>query len=229
MSEWELRNQLPSCFLDYFHVLYTMIYDDPWDAVTEFEKELAKYGGSQYAVCVDSCSNALFLCMKYLDVKDTVIELPARTYASVPMQCIHAGNSIKFVNRVWSGCYRLFPTPIFDSACRFHRGMYVQDSYFCLSFHHRKTLNIGKGGAILTNDYEFVEWARTMIYDGRHKYTKYDDDTLACIGYHMYMTPEDADCGREILYELSDTNPDTGDYTTYNDLREQTVFNDYIK
>ena len=38
-----------------------------------------------------------------------------------------------------------------------------------LSFHLKKILNIGQGGMILTNRPHFNEWARPMIYDGRHK------------------------------------------------------------
>ena len=74
-------------------------FKDPWDIVTIFENKLAKYAGSNYAVCLDSCSNALFLCLKYLDIKDTVIEIPKYTYASVPMQIIHAGNKIRFIDK----------------------------------------------------------------------------------------------------------------------------------
>ena len=45
---------------------------------------------------------------------------------------------------------------------------------------------------ILTNDEKFVEWPRPMIYDGRHKDRLYKDDEFECIGWYMYMTPEDA-------------------------------------
>ena len=51
---------------------YTMSkYDctDPWDVVDTFEKKLAAYGGSKYAVAVDSCTDAMFLCLKYLNVR----------------------------------------------------------------------------------------------------------------------------------------------------------------
>ena len=111
--------------------------NDPWDAVTIFEDKLAKYAGSKYAVCLDSCSNALFLCLKYLDIKDRVIEIPKHTYASVPMQIIHSGNKIRFIDENWSGDYYLGDTPVVDGATKFHKDMYLQDSYYCVSFHHR--------------------------------------------------------------------------------------------
>ena len=36
-----------------------------WDNVSFFERLVARYAGSKYAVAVDSCSNALFLSMMY--------------------------------------------------------------------------------------------------------------------------------------------------------------------
>ena len=201
---------------------------NPWDIVTEFENKLADYAGSKYAVCVDSCSNAMFLCMKYLGITGQTITLPKHTYASTPMQCIHAGNRIQFVDIEWSGEYHLGNTPIVDAATRFCRGMYKPDTYYCVSFHHRKTLKIGRGGVILTDDRKFVEWCRPMIYDGRHKYVMHDVDDYECIGYHMYMTPEDAEIGLLKLNSIADVNPDTGNNFTYKDLSKQSVFLPYI-
>ena len=198
--------------------------NDPWDAVTIFENKLAEYAGSKYAVCVDSCSNAMFLCMKYLNIKNQIIEIPSCTYASTPMQIIHAGNRIRFVEKEWSGTYYLEPTPIVDAATCFRKNMYIPGSYFCVSFHHRKTLKIGKGGVILTDDNNFVDWCRPMIYDGRHKYVQHDADNYECIGYHMYMTPEEAAKGLLLLEKLPDENPDTGSNLTYRNLKEQQVF-----
>jgi dTDP-4-amino-4,6-dideoxygalactose transaminase len=201
---------------------------NPWDTVTEFENKLAEYAGSKYAVCVDSCSNAMFLSMKYLGITGQTITLPKHTYASTPMQCIHAGNTIQFADIEWSGEYYLGDTPIVDAATRFCRGMYIPDTYYCVSFHHRKTLKIGRGGVILTNDREFVDWCRPMIYDGRHKYVMHDVDDYECIGYHMYMTPEDAAIGLTKFKDIGDVNPDTGSNFTYKDLSKQSVFLPYI-
>ena len=203
--------------------------NDPWDAVTLFEQRLAEYAGSKYAVCVDSCSNGIFLCLKYLDIKDQVLEFPKHTYSSPVMQAIHAGNFIRFVDKEWSGWYKIGYTSIIDAATRFCQGMYIDNSYFCVSFHHRKTLKIGKGGVILTNDSAFVDWCRPMIYDGRHKYTPHDQDNYSCIGYHMYMTPEEAANGLLLMENINEYNPDTGSNLTYKDLSKQSVFAPYIR
>jgi dTDP-4-amino-4,6-dideoxygalactose transaminase len=201
---------------------------DPWDIVTLFENKLADYAGSKYAVCVDSCSNAIFLCLKYLNITGITITIPARTYPSTPMQCIHTGNRIKFVDTEWSGDYFLEPTPIVDGATKFKKGMYIPDTYYCVSFHHRKTLKIGKGGVILTDDDQFASWARPMIYDGRHKNILHSEDNYECIGYHMYMTPEEAAKGLLLFEDIPEYNQDTGNNSVYKDLRQQRVFDPYV-
>lgn len=204
------------------------IFDDPWEIVTCFEQKLADYSGSKYAVCLDSCSNSIFLCLKYLNLKNSIIEIPKNTYASVPMQIIHSGNKIKWNDISWEGEYYLGSTPIIDGATRFRKNMFKEKSYYCLSFHHRKTLKIGRGGAILTDDKSFVDWARPMIYDGRNRNISYKDDQLSCIGYHMYMTPEDAAIGIVQLDDLPEWNPDTGSDQTYPDLSLQPIFKNYL-
>ena len=53
-----------------------------FQSVSNFEKEIAKYFGSPYAVAVDSCTHGLELCLRYKKVKKLVV--PKRTYISVP-------------------------------------------------------------------------------------------------------------------------------------------------
>jgi len=81
-----------------------------WDNVDKFEEIIAEYAGSKYAIAVDSCTNALFLSLKYCynkkDYKGNTINVPKRTYVSVPMQIIHAGYNIKFIDKEWSGRYK---------------------------------------------------------------------------------------------------------------------------
>lgn len=201
--------------------------NDPWDIVTNFENRLAGYGGSKYAVCIDSCSNAIFLMLKYLKIHNEVLDIPKHTYASVPMQIIHSGNKINFIDLEWSGEYYIGHTPIVDAATKFSKNMYLPHSYYCLSFHHRKTLKIGKGGCILHSDPKFDKWVRPMIYDGRHKYIPHDKDSYESIGYHMYMTPEEAAKGLLLMQHVADVNPDTGSSKTYKDLSQQPVFTNY--
>lgn len=207
-----------------------MKLNNDWDIVLGFEKLVAKYCGSKYAVACDSNSNAIKLVLEYLNVKDKEIEIPKNTYASVPMQIIHSGNIPKFDDIHWEGKYKFGGVPIVDAACAFYEGMYydtLDETYMILSFHHRKILNIGKGGMVLTNDEEFVKRVRPMIYDGRHIDKMYNEDELECIGYHMYMTPEDAQRGIEIFKTLGKHNENCGSWETYKDLTEQKIFKSY--
>jgi len=56
---------------------------NPYKVVKEFEQELSNYTGAPYVVCVDSCTNAMFLICKRLGVGKTL--LPKHTYLSIPM------------------------------------------------------------------------------------------------------------------------------------------------
>jgi dTDP-4-amino-4,6-dideoxygalactose transaminase len=206
-----------------------MRLNNEWDKVLEFEETIAEFCGSKYAVAVDSNTNGIKLVLEYLKIKDTIITIPKKTYVSVPNQIIHSGNIPKFEDIEWSGEYRLDPTPIVDSACRFKKDMYINDTYQILSFHHRKIIKIGKGGMILTNDENFVSWCRPMIYDGRHIDKMYTEDEFECIGYHMYMTPEDAKLGMECFRKVSiNENDDCGSSNTYKDLTQQSIFKNHI-
>jgi dTDP-4-amino-4,6-dideoxygalactose transaminase len=124
--------------------------NNAFDVVRQFEVGIAEYSGSKYAVSVDSCTNAIFLCCMYKNIKGHEITIPSRTYPSIPCSIIHAGGKVNFVDKEWKGTYRLEPFDIVDGAKRFRRNMYEKDTLQCLSFHARKHLNIGRGGVILT-------------------------------------------------------------------------------
>tara|TARA_B110000196_G_C21101110_1_gene642651 strand:+ start:721 stop:1500 length:780 start_codon:yes stop_codon:yes gene_type:complete len=204
-------------------------WDDPRDVVDMFEKKVAKFAGSKYACTVDCCSNGLFLAMKYVGVEGT-ITIPSRTYVSPPMQIIHAGCKLKFEDREWSGVYKLEPYNIWDGATRWTKGMYVgDDAIQVVSFQIKKRVPIGKGGMILTDSKEAYDWFKYASYDGRNLREYYMDDEFALIGYHMYMTPEDAARGIILMDSVPEENEDTGGSATYSDLSDRDVFKPYIK
>lgn len=203
-----------------------------WDNVEYFEDLIAEYAGSDYAVAVDSCTNALFLSMKYCQANSDLsrVKVPNRTYISVPMQILHAGYDVDFHDGYWSGAYRLDPLPVIDSAQRFTENMYEHFSgcLYCLSFHSKKILSIGRGGMILTDDKNARDWLRRSRYDGRSSiyYNEIDDKTVPTLGWHMYMTPEEAVRGIEQFYKTPSVNEDSGccdDYTV--DLSTLKCFN----
>ena len=205
------------------YVLKKYNLKDAWDIVDLFEKKIAEYSGSKYAVSVDNCTDALFLCLKYLNYTGE-ITIPSRTYVSVPCTIIHAGAKVKFEDIEWSGSYQLKPTPIYDGAVRFKRGMYLPDTYHCLSFHIRKHLPIGKGGMILTDSKIAYEWFKIARYEGRHHEIAYKDDTFNMIGWNMYMTPEQAAKGLELFEKVKDYNPDQDSSKTCRDLSKYKIY-----
>jgi len=183
-----------------------------------FEKTVAEYAGSKYAVAVSTCTDALFLSLKYLNATGSVT-LPARTYVSVPGSVLHAGLNVKFEDKKWEGHYKLDPFNVVDGAVRFTSGMYVPDSLHCLSFHRRKHLPIGKGGMILTDSAEAARWLKLVRYNGRNMDVYYDDQTeFEVVGWNMYMTPEQGAKGLELMEKLPKHNNDLADDTGYIDL-----------
>ena len=196
---------------------------DPWDVVDLFEKVLAEYAGSKYAVAVDNCTDAMFLCLKYLKAEGE-ITLPKRTYVSVPCTVIHAGCQVKFEDIEWSGAYQLNPYPVWDAATRMREGMYVPDSYYCLSFHRRKHIPIGKGGMILTDNKEAYDWFKLARYEGRHMDRLYKDDSFDMIGWNMYMPPEQAAEGLELFKNISDKNEDLESSGIHKDLSQFPIY-----
>ena len=202
---------------------------DPYQVVRDFEQALGEYTGAPYVVTVDSCTNALFLCCKYFlrpIFEFRVIapfEIPERTYVSVPMAILHAGGQVHFRDEEWSGAYRLMPYPIWDCAKRFTRKMYHGfGSFECLSFHWQKILGIGRGGAILTDDAEAAAWFRRARFDGRTEGVAPKDDQVM-MGWHCYMTPEQAAEGLTRLSFLPKDNPDQP-CDNYPDLSQMEIF-----
>lgn len=67
-------------------------YTAPEDApVALLEREFAEFMGVKYALCVSSCSAALFLSLKALGLpRDAKVLIPAFTFAAVPSAVVHA-------------------------------------------------------------------------------------------------------------------------------------------
>lgn len=197
-----------------------------YDIVRDFEKVVADYCGSPYAVAVNSCTNALLLSCEYLSVKEVTI--PNRTYPSVPCSIIHAGGKVKFKDKSWVGGYRLDPYPIFDYAHLFSRDMCCSlgtmfKYYVCISFNYNKPVSIGSGGMILTDDEESVDWFKRMRYVGRGE-MPLNMDWFTHVGYNMYMTPEQAAKGLRLMMDVKDVNVPHATELDYPDLSQNKIY-----
>lgn len=205
------------------------IKHNPFKVNQMFEEELCEYTGAPYCVATDSCTSAILLCLLYHNVKGKKISVPKKTYLSVPQMVIIAGGIPVFEDIEWSGQYRLLPYPIIDSAKRLTSDMYEAGTYQCLSFHIKKNLPIGKGGAVLTDDPEFVKWARMMRYEGRSE-KNYAEDDIFLTGYNFYLSPESAARGLNLLLNYPKDMPDLEERfgLGYTDLTKFPVFKKYL-
>lgn len=189
--------------------------NNPYQVVKDFEAALCEYTGAPYAVTVTSCTMALLLACQFRMplVPSGRINIPSRTYLSVPQSIIHAGGKPTFRDELWEGCYEMQPTNVWDSARWFTSGLFhrmgrkeVEHKYICTSFHWTKTLAIGQGGAILHNDPVADKWFRKARFDGRTEGVAPKNDTLTGIGHHCYMSPRDAADGLSRLSVLPEDN-----------------------
>jgi dTDP-4-amino-4,6-dideoxygalactose transaminase len=201
-----------------------MTTNNPFEIVDVFEKRIAELAGSKYAVAVDCCTNALFLCLKYINSTKTTITIPKHTYVGVPSSIRNAGYNVVFEDIEWTGVYQLKPLPIYDGALRFQKNMY-SGGFHCLSFHIKKHLKIGRGGMILTNDETAYKWFKLARFNGRSEVV-HKNDTFKMIGWNYYMTNYDAARGLWLLagmnedVNMPDIPVDYPDLSRYN-------FNEY--
>lgn len=173
----------------------------------QFEQAICDYTCAPFCVALDNCSNALFLALLYEGVKDKVITIPARTYMSIPCAVIHAGGIVKFrpmAKKTLTGAYNLEGTSVWDSALRFTHNMYIKGTFMCLSFTGPyKHLKLGKGGAILTDDYQAYLWFKRARFSGRRE-CSYLNDNFDLLGWNFYLLPELAAKGLRDMAQFYD-------------------------
>lgn len=177
---------------------------NPYNVVCQLEDMLAEYAGSKYCVAVESGSAAILLSLFWFKKKYGKLGevfCPKHTYPSTPCSIIFMGGKVIFTDDQWQGTYRLDPYPIVDGALRFRRGMYQSGTFHMLSFHVRKHIPIGRGGAILLDDQEAYEWLKKARFDGRSPVPLMEDN-FTQLGLNMYMEPANAARGIQLLQAL---------------------------
>ena len=168
------------------------------ELVRKFEIELADFYSAPFAVATDSCTHAIELCLRMTSPK-TQITIPARTYISVPLTLIKLGLDWKFIDDDWKDFYYLGTTKIIDAAVHFKEQGYEKESLMCLSFQYKKSLSLGRGGAILCESKQDYDMLKTMAHDGRVPDVPWKEQNISTMGYHYYMTPETASLGSDKL------------------------------
>jgi dTDP-4-amino-4,6-dideoxygalactose transaminase len=190
--------------------------------VFKFETVIKEYYNSPYAVTTDCCTHAIELCLRLL--KPTEVSCPKHTYLSVPMTFEKLNLDWRFKNFKWNDYYYI-TNNIIDAAVYWKPDGYIPNTYMCLSFQFKKHLNVGRGGMILTDDYESYKKLKKMSYDGRLPDIAWAEQNVDIIGYHYYMTPETAELGLDRFNIVKDLEPKQWSWKDYPDLTTMSVFN----
>jgi dTDP-4-amino-4,6-dideoxygalactose transaminase len=193
-----------------------------FEIITEFEKKIAEFYNSPYAVATDCCTHAIELCLRYKGYNN--ITIPTHTYISVPFTFEKLNLKWKFEHQEWENFYYLGNTNIIDAAVYWKKDGYIENTYMCLSFQFRKHLSLGRGGAILLQNKEDYDILKKMSYDGRDLSKPWTKQDISTIGYHYYMTPETAQMGIVKLKNVKNIPSKNWTYINYPDLSKMSVF-----
>jgi dTDP-4-amino-4,6-dideoxygalactose transaminase len=195
-----------------------------FEIISEFENEISKFFGSPYAIAVDSCTHGIELCLRH--TKETKINVPKRTYLSVPFLAEKMGLEREWRDEEWEDYYTLNYNEkrIIDAAVLWRKDSYIPNTFMCVSFQYQKHLSLGRGGIILLDNQEDYTNLKKMSYDGRLPNIPWRDQDIEVVGYHYYMTPETAKLGLEKLQKAIDTPPRKWSVNDWPDLTQMKIF-----
>jgi len=192
-----------------------------FNAVTQFENKIAHFFGAPYAIAVDCCTHGIELCLRLFDLES--IEVPTRTYISIPFLAKKLNVEIKWNEERWEDYYHL-TEKVVDAAVLWKKDSYVPGTYMNISFQFQKHLSLGRGGMILTDDAEYVQELKKMSYDGRIPNVPWREQNISSVGYHYYMTPETAQLGLDKFQKAVETSPRKWKISDWPDLTQMNVF-----
>jgi dTDP-4-amino-4,6-dideoxygalactose transaminase len=195
-----------------------------FNVVKEFEEKIAEFFGSPYAIAVDSCTHGIELCLRY--IKETKINVPKRTYLSVPFLAEKLGIEREWRDENWEDYYTVnySEKKIIDAAVLWRKDSYIPNTFMCISFQYQKHLSLGRGGIILLDNENDYITLKKMSYDGRLPNIPWRDQDIDCVGYHYYMTPETAQLGLNKLESAINTTPRKWVVTDWPDLTQMKIF-----
>jgi dTDP-4-amino-4,6-dideoxygalactose transaminase len=196
-----------------------------FNIVSEFEKRISEFFGSKFAVAVDSCTHGIELCLRH--TKETKINVPKRTYLSVPFLAEKMGLEREWRDEEWEDYYTLNygDKKIIDAAVLWRKDSYIPNTFMCISFQYQKHLSLGRGGIILLDNQEDYIILKKMSYDGRLPNIPWRDQDIDMVGFHYYMTPETAKLGLEKLEDAINTPPRKWSVNDWPDLTQMKIFN----
>jgi dTDP-4-amino-4,6-dideoxygalactose transaminase len=195
-----------------------------FEVVSTFENKISEFFNSKYAVAVDSCTHGLELCLRYTN--ETKINVPKRTYLSVPFLAEKIGLEREWRDEEWEDYYTINygDKRIIDAAVLWKKNSYIPNTFMCISFQYQKHLSLGRGGIILMdNEVDYIS-LKKMSYDGRLPNVPWRNQDIDTVGFHYYMTPETAQLGLDKLQTAINTLPRQWVVTDWPDLTEMKIF-----
>lgn len=192
-----------------------------FEAVTQFEKEIADFFGAPYAIAVDSCTHGIELALRYTEADH--ITVPKRTYLSIPF----LAEKLK-INRTWKDedwvDYYYLTKNVVDAAVLWKKDSYIQNTFMGISFQYQKHLSLGRGGVLLADNEKAAIQIKKMSYDGRLPLIPWRVQDIDTVGYHYYMTPETAQKGLEKLPAAIESTPRQWVVNDWPDLTQMKIF-----
>jgi dTDP-4-amino-4,6-dideoxygalactose transaminase len=168
----------------------------------QFEAELAKFVGVNHAVVVSNCTVAITLALQAHEVKGYVA-IPDFTHPATATAVLNAGchpylcdTSLESYNIIDAGtCQTTVPVSwagnplknyplsciIEDAACSLGAGKTGKDFTTCFSFHPRKLLTCGEGGAVVSDNSYIIDKIRKLKNFGEKGGNYKLDDLRAAI------------------------------------------------
>jgi len=194
------------------------------NTVTEFEKKISDFYNSPYSVAVDSCTHGIELCLRL--TKTSKINVPVRTYLSVPMLSEKLGIELSWSDEPWEDYYTLNygDRRIIDAAVLWKKDSYIPNTFMCISFQYQKHLSLGRGGMILLDNEQDAIQLKKMSYDGRLPNIPWREQNIETMGYHYYMTPETAQLGLDKISDAINKEPKKWLYEDWPDLTKMNIF-----
>lgn len=189
-----------------------------FQVIKDFEQEIAKFFGAPYAVATDCCTHGVELSLRY--TKATEINVPKRTYLSIPFLADKLNIKRNWVDNKWENYYYL-TNNVVDAAVLWKPNSYIPNTFMSISFQFRKHLSLGRGGCILTDNKDAAMELKKMSYDGRNPDESWTNQNITSIGYHYYMTPETAQLGLDKLPKAISSPPKQWTVNDWPDLTKQ--------
>jgi len=189
--------------------------------VEDFEKKIAEFFGSPFAVATDSCTHGVELSLRYTNTKK--IFCPKHTYISIPFLSNKLGIKLEWINNNWNDYYYLTENVI-DAAVLWKQNSYIPKTFMSISFQYQKHLSFGRGGMILTDNENSYHTLKKMVYDGRLPNIPWKEQNINEVGYHYYMTPETAQIGLNKLPDAIERQPKQWTINDWPDLTQMDIF-----